>query len=58
MFQVRRRPADHGQRRRKKKATKGTASGHPHQLPPRRPQTMEDMLPILIELGPGNYTCI
>ena len=54
MFHVRRRPADHAPRKRKKKVQKGVSGGvsetssgtgdyHPHQ----------NSLPLLVELGPG-----
>lgn len=59
MFHVRRRPADYGPRKRKKKPIKGMGGGggpggdaHEHQRP-RDPHFLPDRLPFLIELGPG-----
>lgn len=58
MFHVRRRPADHGPRKRKKKPVKGAGGGHggdhDHHRP-RDPHFLPDRLPFLIELGPGEY---
>lgn len=58
MFHVRRRPADYGPRKRKKKPIKGMGGGggpggdaHEHQRP-RDPHFLPDRLPFLIELGP------
>nr|XP_053644974.1 afadin-like [Cherax quadricarinatus] len=59
MFHVRRRPADHGPRKRKKKPVKGAGGGGPggdaHDHRPRDPYFLPDRLPFLIELGPGEY---
>ncbi|XP_069950170.1 afadin-like isoform X2 [Cherax quadricarinatus] len=56
MFHVRRRPADHGPRKRKKKPVKGAGGGGPggdaHDHRPRDPYFLPDRLPFLIELGP------
>ncbi|XP_064119652.1 afadin-like isoform X5 [Macrobrachium nipponense] len=61
MFHVRRRPADYGPRKRKKKPVKGSGGSgglggdaHDHSRP-HHPHFLPDRLPFLIELGPdGN----
>ena len=55
MFQVRRRPADHGPRKRKKKPIKGPGSGGGHHPPRHHHNYHHDTLPYLVELGPGKY---
>ena len=52
MFHVRRRPADHGPRKRKKKPLKGS-NGIANDTAGQQADPQHQALPVLVELGPG-----